>query len=94
MNERDTEVLLSLGLEPETVEVSIEEYERGDLSQAEFGPVMRGRPRLSQSDELRSVTVKVPASRIAAVRRKAKEQGVSQSEWIREAIDMRLLATA
>lgn len=92
MNERDTEILRGLGLDPEAQEASVEAYEVGDLSGMAFGPVMRGRPRLSQSDELRPITVKVPASRIAALRSRAAERGISQSEWVREAIDEKLVA--
>lgn len=71
MNERDTKVLRSLGHDREVQETSIEAYEAGELSDMTFGPVMRGRPRLSGSDELKSITVKVPASRIAALRSRA-----------------------
>jgi hypothetical protein len=94
LSERDVRVLEEHGLDPAEVEASIEEYESGDLSRMKFGPAMRGRPKLCQGEELKSVTVKMPASRVAALQRQAREQGVSQSEWIREAIDMRLIAMA
>lgn len=88
----DKELYAKFGVTAGQLDQEAGEYESGDWSGMEFGPVLRGRPKFSETDELRSVTVKVPASRVAALQRLAKEQGVTQSEWIREAIDMRLLA--
>lgn len=55
-----------------------------------FGEIVRGRPRIAD-EEPDTVTVKVPRSRIAAMRRASAERGITRSEFIRRAIDNELM---
>ncbi len=52
---------------------------------------IRGRPRMTD-EPLDSITVKVPHSRIVAMKRVQKETGMTKSEFVRRAIDNELMA--
>ena len=68
-----------------------DEYESDDWSHMRFGEIVNGRPRLAD-EPLDSITVKVPHSRVAAMRRVQQETGMTKSEFVRRAIDNELLA--
>jgi len=67
------------------------EYEGASWDGMSFGQVVQGRPRIS-SEELRPITVKIPASRLAAMQLIAKKNGLSRSEFLRQAIDHEIIA--
>ena len=67
------------------------EYESGDWSGMRFGAPAPGRPRM-YGEPMETITVKVPRSRIAALRRAAERLGISRSELVRQAIDRELVA--
>ncbi|MCL1799302.1 MAG: ribbon-helix-helix domain-containing protein [Eggerthellaceae bacterium] len=48
--------------------------------------VILGRPRLA-TEEVQSVTVRLPRSKVLALERKASERGLDRSKALREAID-------
>ena len=57
-----------------------------DTWEGGFTDIRIGRPRLAE-EELGTVVFKAPLSRIAAMEQKAKEQGVSKSEFMRDAME-------
>lgn len=81
------------GVTSEQLDSWAEEYESGDWSQMEFGEVIQGRPKVF-NEPLETITVKVPHSRIVAMRKISEEKGTSRSDFIRKAIDNELLAEA
>ena len=60
-----------------------------DLWEGPLVNIRIGRPPIS-SEELGTVTFKAPKSRIAAMERKAGEQGVSKSQFMRAAMERAL----
>jgi len=48
--------------------------------------VILGRPRLA-TEEVQSITVKLPRSKVLALEKKASQKGCNRSEALREAID-------
>ena len=67
------------------------EYESTAWENMSFGEIIQGRPKL-YDEELKTITVKVPASRVTAIQNVADKRGVSRSEFIRQAIDNELIA--
>ena len=67
------------------------EYENASWEGMDFGQIVRGRPRIS-SEELKPITIKVPASRVAAIQHVADKNGISRSEFLRRAIDNEIIA--
>ena len=67
------------------------EYEGESWDTMSFGQIIQGRPRIS-SEELKPITVKVPASRVAAIQNIARKNGLSRSEFLRQAIDNEIIA--
>lgn len=49
-----------------------------------------GRPRLFKDDELVTISVRLPKSRLAAIEKIAKGTGESRSDFIRDAVDCAL----
>lgn len=90
MNGNDDKLCDELGLDPEEVGNIADRYDSGDFSDMEFGTPRRGKPRLCD-EELVTVTVKIPQSRIAAMERVQREQGITRSEFVRRAIDHELV---
>jgi hypothetical protein len=66
------------------------EYEDGTW-EGTLGKVVYGRPRISDEDA-RSVSFKLPLSRIAAIDRVAAKAGKTRSEFLRDAVDQALIA--
>lgn len=66
------------------------EYESGDWKGA-LGPVVQGRPRLYE-EEMRTISFRIPASRLRAIDAHAERDGKSRSEFLRQVIDDALLA--
>lgn len=69
------------------------EYESGDWSAMEFGEVTPGRPKVFD-EPLDTITVKVPHSRVVAMRRISEREGTSRSDFIRRAIDNELISAS
>jgi len=59
-------------------------FERGEWPEGKT--VILGRPRLA-TEEVQSVTVKLPRSKVIALEEKASQMGCNRSEALREAID-------
>jgi len=79
------------GVNPEYLEASAAEYENPSWEKMQFGKITQGRPRVSD-EPLRTVTVKVPESRIFAIKSAAEKRGVSRSAFLRQAIDNELIS--
>ena len=71
-------------LTDEDIERECAEYEAGTW-EGGLTNYRIGRPRYSD-EELGTVVFKAPLSQIAAMERKAEEQGVSKSQFMREAM--------
>jgi predicted DNA binding CopG/RHH family protein len=77
------------GVTDERLDAWAAEYENESWEGMKFGKIIQGRPRL-YNEELKTITVKVPASRIAAIQDAANKSGMSRSEFLRQAIDNEL----
>lgn len=88
----DKELCKIFGLTIEDIEQEIAAVESGDLTAFDFGRATIGRPM--SDDKMDSISLKIPRSRITAIDRIAKEQGVTRSEFVRRAIDRQLVAIA
>ena len=67
------------------------EYESVDWSHMRFGKIINGRPRMAD-EPFDSITVKVPHSRVVAMKKVQEETGITKSEFVRRAIDNELMA--
>lgn len=72
-------------LSDEDIEREAEMWEN-DTWDEQFVEVRIGRPRYCD-EELGTVTFRAPKSKIEAMERKAKELGVSKSQFLRDALD-------
>lgn len=88
----DKELCEMFGTTLEDVERDIAKVEAGDYSAYDFSRVMMGSPM--QHEKMSMVSAPVAESRIAAMERVTKREGISRSEFIRRAIDHELMATA
>ena len=79
------------GVTNEQLDTWAAEYESESWNKMVFGQIVQGRPRLCD-EELKSITVKVPASRVAAIQNIASKNGLSRSEFLRQAIDNEIIA--
>jgi predicted DNA binding CopG/RHH family protein len=77
----------------EQLDTRAAEYESESWDGMRFGKIIQGRPKL-YAEELKTITVKVPASRIAAIQNAASKSGMSRSEFVRQAIDNELIAAS
>lgn len=78
-------------LTDEMLNAMAEEYENGTWEGV--GKASRGRPRLYDED-METVSLRLPKSRVAAINAVSKRRGVSKSDFIRSAIDKALLSEA
>jgi len=67
------------------------DYENASWDKMSFSKIIQGRPRLSNED-LKPITVKIPASRVAAIQYITSKTGISRSEFLRQAIDNEIIA--
>lgn len=86
----DKDLCELFGISLEEVEREVSAVESGDLSAFDFSKTMMGRPM--ESEKLVSFSLKIPQSRMLAIERVAKEQGLTKSEFVRQAIDRELVA--
>lgn len=66
------------------------EYESGDWN-GSVGPVVPGRPRI-YDEELETISFRLPKSRVNAIDAKAKRNGETRSQFLRQAVDAALLS--
>jgi predicted DNA binding CopG/RHH family protein len=90
MSARDEEILKSMGMTIEEVDEIADACEAGDYSMWDSSKVSYGNPF---EEELTAVSVRLPKSRVNAIKRAAQDNGISRSEFIRRAIDHELLTT-
>jgi hypothetical protein len=76
------------GVTNEQLDAWAEQFERGEWPGTKT--VLLGRPRLA-NEELRTVTFKLPVSKIMTLDERATARGCTRSEELREAIDEYLL---
>ena len=88
----DQELCGLFGTTLEDVERDVAAVEAGDFSAFDFSQAMLG--RTIEDEKMDAISLKVPHSRVVAMERVAKEQGVTRSEFVRRAIDRELLASA
>ena len=78
------------GVTAEELEKRAAEYEQDDWSDMQFGTTIVGRPVICD-DAMQTIAVKVPRSRIEAMKRVQEERGITRSEFVRAAIDHELV---
>ncbi len=88
----DREISKAFGTTLEKIESDVAAVESGDLSAFDFNRAILGRPMVD--DKMESISLKIPHSRVVAIEKAAKEQGVTRSEFMRRAIDRELVASA
>ena len=88
---KDSGLHKKFNVRPEQLDSWAAEYESPNWDGISFGKIIQGRPRLCD-EELKTLTAKVPASRIAAIQQASRKAGISKSEFVRQAIDSKLLA--
>jgi predicted DNA binding CopG/RHH family protein len=81
------------GVTDEHLDKRAAEYEKESWDRMSFGKIVQGRPKI-HDEELKTITVKVPVSRIAAIQNAANKNGMSRSEFLRQAIDNELMAVS
>lgn len=89
MTKRDEEILASIGMTMEEVDAIADACETGDYSMWDSSRVSYGSPL---DEEMTTISVRLPKSRVAAMRKVQESSGISRSEFIRRAIDQELLA--
>ncbi|MDR1088559.1 MAG: ribbon-helix-helix domain-containing protein [Coriobacteriales bacterium] len=87
------ELHTKFGVTDEQLDAWAAEYENESWDGLSFGTIIQGRPRI-YNEELKTITVKVPVSRIAAIQHAASKNGMSRSEFVRQAIDNELMAAS
>ncbi len=70
-----------------------EEYENADWSGMRFGKAVDGTPDIAE-EPFDSITVKLPRSRVVAMKKIQKESGITKSDFVRRAIDNELVSMA
>lgn len=89
MTKRDEEILASVNMTMEEVDSIAEACEAGDYSMWDSSRVSYGSPF---DEEMTTVSVRLPKSRVEAMNRIMDANGLSRSEFIRRAIDQELIA--
>jgi len=88
---RKEDLYRKFGVDADYIEESAAEYESPSWEGMRFGTITQGRPRISD-EPLCTLTVKVPESRISAIKNAAAKKGVSRSDFLRQAIDNELIS--
>jgi hypothetical protein len=79
-------------LDDDAFDKMAKEWEDGTW-EGRLGEVTMGRPKLYDED-LETVSFRLPVSRIAAIEAVARRRGMSRSDFLRNAVDDALLASA
>lgn len=87
MTKRDDEILASIGMTIEDVDEIAHACEAGDYSMWDFSHVFHESPF---DDEMATMSVQLPESKIAAMKKIEEQSGVNCSEFVRRAIDQEL----
>lgn len=88
----DAQLIKEFGLTEEEVDSIVAKVEAGDLSDFDATMAIEGRPL--NAEPMETISLKIPLSRVKAVNRMAKREGVSRSEFVRRAIEHELIALA
>ncbi len=88
----DERLCEEFGLTMAEVEAMASKVEAGDLSDFDASKVMEGRPL--EKEPMETISLKMPRSRVKAVKRMAEREGITRSEFVRRAIDNELVALA
>ncbi|HIW77218.1 MULTISPECIES: toxin-antitoxin system antitoxin subunit [Gordonibacter] len=80
------------GITAEELDERAAEYESENWSHMEFGEIVKGRPKL-YDEKMDTIVVKVPHSRVVAMKRVTSQQGGTRSDFVRRAIDNELIAS-
>ena len=80
----------AFGVTDEQLDSLAADYESGDWK-GRVGPVVQGRPRLYE-EEMRTISFRVPASRLRAIDAHAERNGKSLSVFLRQPIYDAILA--
>ena len=91
MTKRDEAILASVGMTMEEVDSIAAACESGDYGMWDLSRVSYGSPF---DEEMTTISVRLPKSRVEAMKRATKKSGVSRSEFVRRAIDQELLEMA
>lgn len=91
MTDRDAAILASMGMSIDQVDEVAEACERGDYEMWDASKVSYGSPL---EEEMTTISVRLPKSRVAAMRRVEAKSGINRSEFVRRAIDQELMAMA
>lgn len=89
MTKRDEEILASAGMTMGEVNAIADACERGDYGRWDDSQVSYGSPF---EEEMTTISVRIPKSRVAAMQRVQKDSGMTRSEFVRRAIDQGLMA--
>ncbi len=90
MTRRDDEILASIGMTMEEVDSIAEACEAGDYGMWDSSRVSYGSPF---EEEMTTISIRLPKSRVEAMKRVTKDRGVTRSEFVRRAIDQELMST-
>ena len=74
-----------LGLTEKEQDKIAADYESDAWDSSDLGKVIIGRPRIA-NEEIRAITVKLPISQIAALDKRARNEGITRSTVLREAV--------
>lgn len=77
----------------EQLDAWADEYEGADWSHMRFGAIVNGRPKVAE-EPLDSITIRVPHSRVVAMKKIQQESGMTKSDFVRRAIDNELMSMA
>jgi len=80
------------GVTEEQLDAWAREYEDGTWK-GQLGEITPGRPKLYHED-LETISFRLPKSRITAIEAVISRKGESRSEFLREAVDLALLANS
>lgn len=91
MSKRDEDILASIGMTVDEVDTIADACEAGNYDMWDSSRVSYGSPF---DEEMTTISIRLPKSRIKAMERIANSSGVSRSEFVRRAIDQELLKLA
>lgn len=88
----DKKLLDEFNITEDQVSAWAQKIENEDLSDYDFSKAQRGRPK-TFNEELETITVRIPKSKAKAISLAAKSQGITKSEWCRQAMNNALKAS-
>ena len=91
MTKRDEAILASMNMSADEVDAIAEACEADDYGMWDSSEVSHANPLV---DEMMTISLRLPKSRVEALRRASERNGMTRSELVRHAIDRELMATA